>query len=348
MKTDTNIFPEVIGQEPAKKKLGFFINGYKRTSILPHLMFVAPKGCGKTMISKAVGKLLTGPDGGTKPFLEVNCSTIRNLKQFFNNFLIPHVNDRDCTVLLDECSELPRDVEMALLTILNPNKQNRTSFSYEDFTIDFDFKRVSFIFATTEAQKVFHALMDRCERVDLKDYSYEELGKIVQILMPDTKFPENLLTEIATVLRGNPRQAQKMATNMTGHLAGTGDTKDFNRKVWDDLKAQLGIHPLGLNDKEIEVLQHIEQGGTLTLTNLSARTGLSKECLQRDYEMWLLKMGLMQIATTGRQLTARGVSYLDKMNLPPLEGMGHWTAKVKKRKEKAKKKTVKSKKIDTK
>jgi hypothetical protein len=36
------------------------------------------------------------------------------------------------------------------------------------------------------------------------------------------------------------------------------------------------------------------------------------------------------------------------MNLPPLEGMGHWTAKVKKRKEKAKKKTVKSKKIDTK
>jgi Holliday junction resolvasome RuvABC ATP-dependent DNA helicase subunit len=295
-------------------------------------MLIAPKGCGKTMIAKALGKNLLGSDGNPKPFLEVNCSTIRNLKQFFNNFLVPHVNDRDCTVLLDECSELPRDVEMALLTILNPNKHNRTSFSYEDYTIDFDFRRVSFIFATTEAQKVFHALMDRCERVDLKDYSHEELGKVVQIIMEGTKFAKGLLTKIATTLRGNPRQAQKMATNMTGHLAATGSSK-FGSKDWDDLQDQLGVHPLGLNDKEIEILQHLEQGGSLTLTNLSARTGLTKQCLQADYELWLLKMGLMKIETTGRALTIQGCEYLKFLNLPPLEvglGMQHISTTVKK------------------
>ena len=27
---------------------------------------------------------------------------------------------------------------MALLTVLNPNSDNRTSFSYEDYTVDFD------------------------------------------------------------------------------------------------------------------------------------------------------------------------------------------------------------------
>ena len=326
-------FSEIVGQEPAKKKLGFFLKGYKRTSILPHLMLIAPKGCGKTMIAKAVGKSLAGTNGLPKPFLEVNCSTIRNLKQFFNNFLVPHVNDRDCTVLLDECSELPRDVEMALLTILNPNKHNRTSFSYEDYTIDFDFRRVSFIFATTEAQKVFHALMDRCERVDLKDYSYEELGKVVQLIMEGTKFTKGLLTNIATTLRGNPRQAQKMATNMTGHLAGTGGS-DFSSKDWDVLKDQLGIHPLGLNDKEIEILQHLKQGGNLTLTNLSARTGLTKQCLQADYELWLLKMGLMKIETTGRALTTQGREYLKFLGLPPLEvglGMEHVSIPAKKK-----------------
>lgn len=335
MKTTPTMFPDIIGQEPAKKKLEFFINGYKRTGILPHLMFIAPKGCGKTMISKAVGKLLTGPDGQPKPFLEVNCSTIRNLKQFFNNFLVPHVNDRDCTILLDECSELPRDVEMALLTILNPNKQNRTSFSYEDYTIDFDFRRVSFIFATTEAQKVFHALMDRCERVDLKDYSYDELGRVVQAIMPDTKFEDGLLTKIATVLRGNPRQAQKMATNMNGQLAIKGEN-EFNSDTWDELKDQLGIFPLGLNHKEVEIMQHLEQAGNLTLTGLSARTGLTKECLQRDYELWLLKMGLMKIETTGRQITKRGKDYLKEIDPPELEGLGmvHSTEKVKKTKSK--------------
>jgi Holliday junction resolvasome RuvABC ATP-dependent DNA helicase subunit len=222
---------------------------------------------------------------------------------------------------------------MALLTILNPNRDNRTSFSYEDYTIDFDFRRVSFIFATTEAQKVFHALMDRCERVDLKDYSYEELGKVVQLIMEETTFTKGLLTQIATTLRGNPRQAQKMATNMNGHLAGTGGNR-FGSKDWDTLQDQLGIHPLGLNDKEIEILQHLEQGGNLTLTNLSARTGLTKQCLQADYELWLLKMSLMKIETTGRALTKLGREYLKALDLPPLEvglGMQHVSMKVKKK-----------------
>lgn len=339
MKTKT-MFPDIIGQEPAKKKLEFLVKGYERTSILPHLMFIAPKGCGKTMISKAVGKLLKGEDGQPKPFLEVNCSTIRNLKQFFNNFLIPHVNDRDCTILLDECSELPRDVEMALLTILNPNKENRTSFSYEDYTIDFDFRRVSFIFATTEAQKVFHALMDRCERVDLKDYSYDELGRVVQAIMPKTMFEKGLLTTVATTLRGNPRQAQKMTTHMNGLLAMT-DRKVFDGEAWEDLKDQLGIFPLGLNYKEVEILQHLEQAGNLTLTGLSARTGLTKECLQRDYELWLLKMGLLKIETTGRQITKRGKDFLLGIDVPDLEmGLVHVTEKIKKK--------PKSKKVDMK
>jgi Holliday junction resolvasome RuvABC ATP-dependent DNA helicase subunit len=140
------------------------------------------------------------------------------------------------------------------------------------------------------------------------------------------------LTKIATTLRGNPRQAQKMATNMTGHLAATGSSK-FGSKDWDDLQDQLGVHPLGLNDKEIEILQHLEQGGSLTLTNLSARTGLTKQCLQADYELWLLKMGLMKIETTGRALTIQGCEYLKFLNLPPLEvglGMQHISTTVKK------------------
>ena len=49
MKTKPTMFPDIIGQEPAKKKLEFLIKGYKRTSILPHLMFIAPNSFVKTM-----------------------------------------------------------------------------------------------------------------------------------------------------------------------------------------------------------------------------------------------------------------------------------------------------------
>jgi Holliday junction resolvasome RuvABC ATP-dependent DNA helicase subunit len=203
-------FENIVGQDAAKKKLNFFLGGYKATGIVPHLMFVAPKGCGKTTMAKAFGKqLLARHDedriGRPKRFLEINCSTIKSVKQFFNQIVIPHINEKECTVLFDEASELPKDVTMALLTILNPNKENRTSFSYEDYVVDFDFSRQTFMFATTEAQQIFHALMDRTERVDLEDYTYDELGEIVKRVCEGKKFDNDILPDVATVLRGNAR-----------------------------------------------------------------------------------------------------------------------------------------------
>ena len=50
--------------------------------------------------------------------------------------MIPHVHRQECTVLFDEASELPKDVTMAMLTMFNPNKDNRTTFSYEDYQLD--------------------------------------------------------------------------------------------------------------------------------------------------------------------------------------------------------------------
>ena len=123
-------FNGIIGQKGAKKKISFYLKGYNASKILPHLMFVAPKGCGKTMLAKATGRNLVSSEDRSKPktFLEINCSTIKNIKQFFNQIVIPHVHEKEVTILLDECSELPRDVSMALLTILNPNQDNRNEF----------------------------------------------------------------------------------------------------------------------------------------------------------------------------------------------------------------------------
>ena len=60
MKSDS--FPDIIGQEKAKRKLEFYRDGYKATSVIPNLMFIAPKGCGKTLIAKELGKNLVKRD----------------------------------------------------------------------------------------------------------------------------------------------------------------------------------------------------------------------------------------------------------------------------------------------
>ena len=312
---NNDLFPNIVGQDRAKKRLEFYLQGYQANSVMPHLMFIAPKGCGKTTLAKAMGKNMVGKDDRTKPkrFLEINCSTVKSVKQFFNQIVIPHINMQDCTVLLDECSELPKDVTMMLLTVLNPNAENRTTFSYEDYTVDFDFSRQSFMFATTEAQSVFHALMDRCERVDLEEYTYNELAEIVCRVLPEYSFQDDVLMDVSKVLRGNARQAQKMANHIKSFLMHKRRT-NFTKADWNELSDALGILPLGVSPIELQVLNLLNEQKESSLTRLSAKTGLTKACLQRDFELYLQKHDLMQITTAGRAITKKGKEYLDEVS----------------------------------
>jgi len=314
MRKKEDRFPKIVGQDAAKRKLKFYIDGHDASGILPHLMFVAPKGCGKTMLAKAVGRNLMSREGktGHKTFIEINCSTIKNVRQFFNQIVIPHIADKECTVLFDEASELPKDVTMMLLTCLNPNENNRNEFSYEDYTVDFDFKRQSFMFATTEAQRIFHALMDRCERIDLEEYQLDELAEIIGKVLKGIKFDDDVLKEVSTVLRGNARQAQKMANNIAIYLKRM-KKKRFSNADWSSLKHHLGILPLGLSPIELQILGVLQDKKECSLTHLSAKTGLTKECVQRDFELYLQKNNLMEITTAGRALTKIGCEYLKMM-----------------------------------
>ena len=307
----TESFPDVVGQSNAKRVLDFFIRGFEKTDRIPHLMFVAPKGCGKTTMAKATARRLKSINKDKKYF-EINCSTLRNVKQFFNQIVIPYMQDREATILFDECSEIPKDVTMALLTILNPNPDHQTSFSFEDYTVEFDFRQLSFMFATTETQSVFHALMDRLERVDLEEYSLSEMGEIVGMNLDVTIEPK-ALEDISSVLRGNARAAQKMAQKIESYCE-MNDTKVFKDSDWKKLSKILSIFPLGLNTTEILLLDILKDNKDCSLTNLAAKTGISKHAIQRDFEIYLQKHSLMDITTAGRNITAKGLEYLKKLN----------------------------------
>jgi Holliday junction resolvasome RuvABC ATP-dependent DNA helicase subunit len=309
---DTLRFDGIIGQHKAKRKLDFYVDSWQRSNLLPNMMFTASKGCGKTLMAKALAKELQ-KSGWEKPkkYLEVNCASIKNAKQFFDELIIPSVHDREVTVLFDEASELPQDVEMALLSITNPNPNHRNSFSYDEFTFDFDFRRQTFMFATSEPHKVFHALMDRLDRIDLEDYTHDELGKIVALNIKDIEFEDGLLAEIASVLRGNARGAQKMAEKIQMYLATKEDAaEEFDRKDWKKLCKTLGIVPLGLYPKELRVLRVLRDHRDVSLTRLGTKTGLSVQSLRQDYELFLQGHDLMEITTAGRNITKQGIDYL--------------------------------------
>jgi Holliday junction resolvasome RuvABC ATP-dependent DNA helicase subunit len=252
-----------------------------------------------------------------KEFLEINCATIKNVKQFINSVIIPRVQDKDVTVFFDEASEIPHDVSMALLTILEA-RGNRSTFVSEDYVCDFDFHRQTFLFATSEPHKVFPPLLDRLERFDLQDYTPEQLGQIVQRAIENVQLEGAALADVSTVLRGNARAADKMGQRIFHYLRGK---VKFNSKDWAQLKDILGILPLGLNATELSILRHLAttNDGT-SLTCLASKTGVSRDALQKDYEMYLQRHSLIDITTSGRVITAKGLEYLKKIDGKTVKG----------------------------
>ena len=58
MEHTATLFPNIVGQDAAKRQLEFYLQGYNATSVIPHIMFTAPRGCGKTLMAKGLARHL--------------------------------------------------------------------------------------------------------------------------------------------------------------------------------------------------------------------------------------------------------------------------------------------------
>jgi Holliday junction resolvasome RuvABC ATP-dependent DNA helicase subunit len=112
------------------------------------------------------------------------------------------------------------------------------------------------------------------------------------------------------VSRGNARNAEDYAAEVKTYLGS--EEGQFSINDWQDLRGILSIAPLGLNVSEIQVLRLLKESPDgISLTALTAKMNMSREALQRDYELYLQKHSLISIETgKGRVLTAKGYEYL--------------------------------------
>jgi Holliday junction resolvasome RuvABC ATP-dependent DNA helicase subunit len=285
-----NYFDEMIGQSKTKSVLGFYIDAFEKTEILPHMFIVGQRGQGKTMLATQVAKNLRSKTlGRVKPMLTINCSTLKNVRQFIEDIVLQYVRDQHITLFFDEVHEMPTPIQTCLLTVLNPNKHNLNTLRFEDYNIEFDFTKVSFIFATTDPQRVITPLKDRCRMVHMEEYQYDELGEIV---------------------KGNARNATLMAKDNILQFARRHNVSFVDMDIWGRIKAVLGILPLGLENTELQILKVLKDRTVCSLTNISAVTGLSSQALRAEFELYPLKHNLMEIAQGGRRLTGHGRDYL--------------------------------------
>ncbi len=299
------MFEGLIGQDTLKSRLRFYTRAKEATGTLPFLLFNGAKGLGKTEFAKSFAKSLS------KPMIEINCSTIRNAEQFFEQVFIPAILNKDVTVLLDEAHALPKDLEMAFLTIFNIEGSKTKRFEFGESSFLFEFERQTFLFATTELDKLFPPFKDRLTQLDFEPYNSEELGGIIQKKMEWIDFKDNILEEVSETVRGNARSAIKRALEINAY-AEVHNKATFGKKDWNSLCDLLGIMPYGINHTELQVMRILKDRGACTLQMLCAVTGMSRTAIQKDAEIYLLKNGFMRIDGK-REITGRGTQALERI-----------------------------------
>jgi len=303
-------FDKLVGQVSVKKKLGFYLEAYNSTSIVPFLNFVGAKGLGKTEFAREFGRNILNAAGNKRTFVEINSSTVKGVSQFFEQIYLPFILDKEVTIFFDEAHALPKEVVMVFLSIFNTENGSEKTVVHKETSYTFDFKKHSFLFATTESDKIFAPFKDRLITVDFDNYSQEDLSQIFLNNLQNITFAPDALDYISSTFRGNARNCVHRVKDIQFYSLSR-NVNHFSMTEIKDLCDTLGILPQGCTQIEWRILNILRKEGRQSLQGLSARTGLSRSSIQKDHENYLLSRGYMEIDMQ-RIITAKGCSLLGK------------------------------------
>ena len=303
-------FDKLVGQISVKKKLGFYLEAYNSTSIVPFLNFVGAKGLGKTEFAREFGRNILNAEGNKRTFVEINSSTVKGVSQFFEQIYLPFILDKEVTIFFDEAHALPKDVIMVFLSIFNTESGHEKTIIHKETAYTFDFKKHSFLFATTESDKIFAPFKDRLITVDFDNYSQADLSQIFLNNLQNITFEADALDYISSTFRGNARNCVQRVKDVQFYSASR-NVNNFSINEIKDLCDTLGILPEGCTQIEWRILNILRKEGRQSLQGLSARTGLSRSSIQKDHENYLLSRGYMEIDIQ-RIITAKGCALLNK------------------------------------
>ncbi len=114
-------FEPIVGQDLAKARLtdivlgGVLENGYIAPTIL-----LAPKGIGKTMVLKALRRILKEIFGRKGAWFETGKDIGNTPKAFFEGVLIEHFHRQDAILFCDEVHEAAQNMQNVLRSMVEP------------------------------------------------------------------------------------------------------------------------------------------------------------------------------------------------------------------------------------
>lgn len=269
-------FGEVVGQEGTVRILR---NSVQKGETSHAYLFVGPRGTGKTSVARILAKALNCKDTDDGEPCNT-CSSCRKIDKGkaldiveidgASNRRIDSINE-----LKEEVNFTPAELRNKVYIIDEVHMLSKTAFNALLKTIEEPPERVTFIFATTEPEKVPATIISRCQVFEFKEISGEEIkARLAKVAESEgLEITDEGLGLISSRAQGSMRDALVILEQ----VMGSGPSGEV---VKEDLFELLGLVEGETTERFIDALLGNESGKLLDILDDLVSRG-------RDLELFL-------------------------------------------------------------
>jgi Holliday junction DNA helicase RuvB len=301
-------FDDFVGNADAVRKLKLLYSPAKadRFAQVADIAVIGPSGNGKTTIVE-----IAAEDIGRK-FMKINSTAVKN--PFVVRGILSAPPTEGMVILFDECHQLPKKLQDALLTAIEPGKDGKRvlTTSHKDIVMNDSLPaNISFAFATTNESYFRPALRNRLERIEIHEYSMVEREEIARkylarhFNLSASEIDPQAIRDLAF----RSRSGRETVGNCNTIILLLRERKED--KITTDIVKEgfkyIGIDSLGLTKTDRRLLSFLARVNTFVgLETLEAAMNMPKADIKSNIEPFLLREGFLMRQAAGRIITDKG------------------------------------------
>lgn len=179
---------ELVGQDAAVKTIDALLAAKRLPSAV---LLTGPAGCGKTTIARILKEQVFCSDYDFNEQNAADFNGIASIRDLRSTYRLAPMKGPSRVWLLDECHQLSKDAQEALLKLLEDSRKN-----------------TYFFLATTHPQKLLPTIRSRCTEIKVQGLKDPDMLKLLHRVCRKEKRSvcEEVLEKIIQLAEGSPRK----------------------------------------------------------------------------------------------------------------------------------------------
>jgi len=298
----------VVGQKTVLRQLKVALEAaWADGSRLCHILMTGAPGLGKTLLAEVIAREM-----GSQ-LRQTLAQTLYSPTDLYG--LLAEAGHRD-VVLIDEADELDPLVQTQLYRALEDRRIFLPPSRHTGKSCTVPLSQFTLLACSNFEGSLVQPLRDRFRMIlRFEFYSEDELADLLRQrlgLLGWEVSDDSVLLQIAKLGRATPRVALRMLESCW-RLARSRNETVITPEIFDTTCKLMDIDSsLGLDRVERQYLEILSESNKPTrLQTLSRRLGIPSKSLSTVIEQYLVRAGLIATTDAGRELTDRGIEYIN-------------------------------------